>query len=312
MDQIKASIYSKITWKLSGISVQAKALFILFIAIIIWGGNWPIMKLGLNHVTPFWFSMLRFALGGATLFIFQIATGKLYYPKKKDLLLIFSIGFLQMMVFTVLGTIAMTQVDAGRSAVLAYTTTLWVIPLSLIFFRESLSKKQLLGGSLGLAGVILLFNPFTFSWGNQDLLIANGLLLLAAFCWSLCILHLQYTKSEATAYQLAPWQMLTATIPLVFISYLIEGPFTGDGSATFWQVCIYLGPLATAFCFCAVNGVSKYLSSTSISTAMLGVPVFGLLFSRLFLGEVIGFTLIIGVVLISLGVFVVIMSTKKS
>lgn len=298
-------------WHAFKFPAQIKALFILFIAIIIWGGNWPVMKAGLGHITPLWFSMLRFALGGATLFVFQLATRTLYRPVKQDLPLILSIGLLQMMTFTILGSIAMTQVDAGRSAVLAYTTTLWVLPLSVLFFRESISKNQLYGALLALAGVVVLFNPLTFDWSNQAVLIANGLLLLAALCWSLCILHIRHSRSKASAYQLAPWQMLTATVPLWFISYWVEGPFTGDGSLAFWQICLYLGPLATAFCFCAVNGASRLLNGTFISTAMLGVPVIGLLFSSLFLKETLTLALIAGTLLICGGIFLVIVNNKK-
>ena len=38
-------------------------LLTLLAAIAIWGCNWPVMKAGLNHVTPIWFSALRFATG---------------------------------------------------------------------------------------------------------------------------------------------------------------------------------------------------------------------------------------------------------
>ena len=298
-------------WNISLLSPQSKALCILFLAIIVWGGNWPVMKVGLDHITPVWFSMMRFALGGAALFLFQLMTKSLYLPTKKDMPLILSIGLLQMLVFTVLGAIAMTQVEAGRSAILAYTTTLWVLPLSVAFFRERLSVKQWLGVTFGLAGVVTLFNPFSFDWSNSALLMANGLLLGAAFCWSLCIIHLRHSKSTATAYQLAPWQMLTATVPLIFLAYWLEGPFTGDGSMDFWVICLYLGPLATAFCFCAVNGASRRLSGTFISTSMLGVPVTGLLFSSYFLKEALTMPLILGTLLICSGILFVIMSAKK-
>ena len=105
--------------------------------------------------------------------------------------------------------------------------------------------------------------------------------------------------------------MLTATIPLVVMSYWIEGPFTGDGSVTLWQVSFYLGPLATAFCFCAVNGANRVLPGSFISTAMLGVPVLGLVFSSMFLGEVLSFTLIVGTLFICGGIFLVITSANR-
>ncbi|MDO6564545.1 DMT family transporter [Amphritea sp. 1_MG-2023] len=293
------------------LSATTKAMLVLFVAIIIWGGNWPVMKAGLDHITPLWFSMIRFALGAATLFAFQISTKKLYIPRRSDLPLILSIGLVQMMIFTALGAMAMTQVAAGRSAVLAYTTPLWVLPLSIILFHETPSKQQIIATLLGLSGVIALFNPFSFDWHNSSLLFANGMLLLAAFCWSICILHLRHTRSKATAFQLAPWQMLIATLPLIVLAYAFEGPFTGNGSLAFWQICLYLGPLATAFCFCAVNDASRVLAGATMSTAILGVPVIGLLFSTWFLNEPLTLSLISGTALISGGIFFLIMSANR-
>jgi len=294
------------------LSDNKKAMIVLFFAIVIWGGNWPVMKAGLDHITPLWFSFLRFGLGAATLFVFQVITKKIYFPKRADIPLILSIGLIQMMVFTALGSIAMTQVAAGRSAVLAYTTPLWVLPLAVLFFHESLSKQQVIGAILGMSGVLVLFNPLTFDWTNSTLLTANGMLLLAAFCWSLCILHLRYTKSKTTAFQLAPWQMTVASIPLACMAYYVEGPYTGDGSLSLIQICLYLGPLATAFCFCAVNDASRILSGTTMSTAMLGVPVIGLLLSTWALNETLTVALIIGTSLITGGIFCVIISGRKS
>ncbi|RQW61831.1 DMT family transporter [Vibrio viridaestus] len=295
----------------SGIKLKSNtvALVVLITAIFIWGGNWPVMKEGLNHITPLWFSMVRFALGAATLFIVQIVAKNLYLPKKKDLPLILSIGLVQMLIFTALGSIAMTVVPAGRSAVLAYTTPLWVIPFSVLLFKEHISRRQVVGTLLGIIGVVVLFNPLVFNWNDSQALFANGLLLLASFCWSMCILHLRYTKNKVNAFQLAPWQMLVATVVLIPISYIFEGPFTGDDSTEFWHICLYLGPLATAFCFCAVNSASRALSGATMSCAMLGVPVLGLIFSTITLGESLSFNLVIGTLFIVGGICAVI-STK--
>ena len=222
-----------------------------------------------------------------------------------------SVGLLQMMTFTVLGAIAMTQVPAGRSAVLAYTTPLWVTPIAVIFFRERLSRRQIIGSLLGAAGVTVLFNPFTFNWSNHVLVEANLMLLAASFTWAMCILHLRHHKGMCSAYELAPWQMLLASVPLALVARVVEGPYTGDGSASFIETLIFMGPLATAFCFVAVNAASMWLSSTSMSTAMLGVPVIGLLMSVVFLGERLTPTLAIGILVISVGIFIVTVSPSR-
>jgi drug/metabolite transporter (DMT)-like permease len=52
-------------------------------AILLWGANWPVMKLGLGHVSPLWFSALRFATGAACLFAWQAARGAVWRPRAR-------------------------------------------------------------------------------------------------------------------------------------------------------------------------------------------------------------------------------------
>lgn len=294
------------------ISAQTKGVVLLGFAILIWGINWPVMKTGLSHIGPYWFSATRFALGGVCLFALQITTGALRLPTRRDLPLVFSVGLLQMLTFTLLGAIAMTEIPAGRSAVLAYTTPLWVTPITILFFRERLTRNQAIGIGLGVLGVLALFNPFTLDWPNTVQLKANLMLVTASFVWALCIIHLRYYKGDSTAYQLAPWQMLIASIPLIVIAYAVEGPYSGDGTSNFWHTILYVGPLATAFCFCAVNAASMWLSSTNMATAMLGVPVVGLLSAVIFLGEQLTVGLTVGVIAIVGGIFIVSIKSKKA
>jgi len=290
---------------------SVKSILLLIVAIVIWGANWPVMKSGLSHITPIWLSASRFSLGALCLFALQSMTGKLRFPPRRDWPFVISVGLLQMMTFTVLGSIAMTKVAAGRSAVLAYTTPLWVTPIAVFFFRESLSRRQMIGSLLGAVGVTVLFNPFSFDWSDHALVAANLMLLVGSFIWAMCILHLRHHKGICSAYELAPWQMLLASIPLALLARVVEGPYSGDGSRAFLETLVFIGPVATAFCFCAVNEASTRLSSTSMSTAMLGVPVIGLLMSVAFLREHLSATLAIGLLVISLGILIVTINPAK-
>ncbi|WP_394682202.1 EamA family transporter [uncultured Comamonas sp.] len=56
---------------------------------------------------------------------------------------------------------AMKEVSAGRSAILAYTTPLWVTPAALLFGGERPSPRQFVGTGLGILGVLVLVNPMT-------------------------------------------------------------------------------------------------------------------------------------------------------
>lgn len=282
----------------------------LVVAIVLWGTNWPVMKVGLHHVTPVWFSALRFGTGAATLFAVQTFTGGIRAPKRGDIPFIASIGLLQMTVFTVLGAIAMTHLPAGRSAILSYTTPLWVAPATVVFFGERLSRSRLIGIALAATGVAILVNPESVNWSDPTVLGANVLLLIASMCWAACIIHLRYFNAVSTAFALAPWQMLAATAVLVPLAWITEGNFTGDNTITFYETTLFVGPVATAFCFVAVNAASSWLPATTMSTAMLGVPVTGVVLSVLFLGENLTLALGIGSLAIVAGIIINTIPTK--
>jgi drug/metabolite transporter (DMT)-like permease len=271
-------------------------------AILLWGANWPVMKIGLGHISPLWFSASRFAVGAACLFAWQVMRRELRLPRRADLPVVASIGLLQMMLFTALGAIAMTHLPAGRSAILSYTTPIWVLPVAVVLFREKISRQQWVGIALAGIGVLVLLNPHAIDWQDSRVVGANGLLIAASAAWAVCILHLRYGRTPSSAIQLAPWQMLLAAAVLAPLAYMAEGPFTGDGTGVFWACLAFVGPVATAFCFCAVNAASARLPASTTSTLMLAVPVTGLALSVAALNEEPSVDLILGAGAIILGI----------
>ncbi len=285
-------------------TVRARGGSVLLLggAILLWGTNWPVMKLGLGHVSPLWFSAARFASGAGCLFAWQALRGGIHRPQARDLPRVASIGLFQMMLFTALGTVALTHLPAGRSAILSYTTPLWVLPVAVLVFGERIERRHWAGLGLAGLGVLVLLNPHAVDWGNGQVVGANAMLVAASLAWAVCILHLRYGGASASAIQLAPWQMLLAALVLAPLAYAVEGPFTGDGTATFWACLGFVGPVATAFCFCAVNAASTRLPASMTATLMMAVPVTGLALSTATLHEVPSLDLIVGAVAIVLGI----------
>jgi drug/metabolite transporter (DMT)-like permease len=274
------------------------ARLLLVGVVVLWGANWPVMKVGVLYMPPVWFAAARLVLGAATLFALLWVLGRLTLPTRRDLPVVFTVGALQMAAFLALVNIALQQVEAGRSAVLAYTTPLWVTPVAIALLGERLTSFKLIGLALGVGGVAVLFNPLGFDWSDREVLVGNGLLLVAALSWSIAILHVRGHKWDSSPLQLAPWQMLLAVPPLALISWVTE-----DWSSIRWTgnlalVLAYNGPLATAFCFWAVVSVTRALPAITTSLSLLAVPVTGVAASALFLAEPLTTTLVAGLVLI--------------
>src|SRR5690554_142915 len=110
-----------------GAPAPALAYGLFTLTVLIWGSNWPIMKIGLTMIPAFWFAFLRVFLGCLALFAVLAAVGNLRLPQRSDLPVILSVGMLQIAAFLLIINLAVPVVGAGRSAILAYTTPLWVV-----------------------------------------------------------------------------------------------------------------------------------------------------------------------------------------
>ena len=58
-------------------------LILLAWVILFWGVNWPIMKMGLQFITPFWFAATRMFLGALCLFAFLALKGGVRLPDRR-------------------------------------------------------------------------------------------------------------------------------------------------------------------------------------------------------------------------------------
>ena len=137
--------------------------------------------------------------------------------------IVIGIAGLHMILFTGLMSIGLQFVPASRAIVLGYTTPLWVIPGAVLFLGEPLTRWRVLGVSLGIVGLAVMFNPLAFAWGDQRALLGNAFIMLAALCWAISILQVRGHRWVSTPFQLVLWEVMLATVVLAGLAYLIEG-----------------------------------------------------------------------------------------
>jgi len=221
-----------------------RAALLLGLVILLWGVNWPIIKVGIQYMPPLWFAVARVFLAALCFVALLLATGGLRRPSLADLPVVLSVGVLQVAAFLGLTHFALNFVEAGRSAILAYTTPLWVAPLSALYLKEPVTKVKLLAVGLGMAGVGVLFNPLAVDYGNHRVLLGNGLLLLSAVAWAAAIVHVRGHRWRASPLALMPWQMLLGALVLVPVAAVVEPAPKIDWSPEFLAVLFYNGPVA--------------------------------------------------------------------
>ena len=292
----------------TGVHSRRTAYLLLGSLVLLWGANWPVMKLTLAVLPPFWFVTLRLYLGAASLFIALILTSGIRLPGRGDLLQLAIGGLVQLALYMSLCILGLQSLAAGRAAVLAYTTPLWVVPGALLFLGERLNRLKAAGLALGIAGVVVLFNPLGFDWHNGRLVEGNLLLMGAAFAWAAAILVIRGHPWRLSPFQLAPWQMLLGGSALLPLAYVTEGPLHAEVDGAFLALLFYNGPICIGFCGWASLVITRALPAVTTSLSFLAVPAFGIAAAELALGEPLdptllgGFALILGgMILVGLG-----------
>jgi drug/metabolite transporter (DMT)-like permease len=281
---------------------RRNALLLLAVVVLAWGFTWVVSKLLLLHMTPLWAVAARSMAGTAALLALGLALRRLAWPVKADIPVILSVGLLHMGAFAALVSLGLQYVPAGRSVVLAYTTPLWVIPAAWLFLGEPIGRGRQAGLALGLAGLILIFNPLAFDWSNRDALLGNGLVLLAALCWAVNIVYVRAHRWATPPFELALWQALLATGVLSAAALLAEGVPAVDWNAELGWLLGYGGVFGIAIAYWAAVNVNRSLPAGVTSIGLLGVPVFGLLCSAVILHEPLGASLLAGMALIVTGI----------
>jgi drug/metabolite transporter (DMT)-like permease len=278
------------------------AIALFAFVVVAWGLNWVVTKVIVGQVTPLWTMAIRTGIAVAVLAPALVVTGQFVVPRRGDMPVVLSISLFHMVAFAALMTAGLKYVSVGRSIVLGYTTPLWVAPAAWLLLNEPMPPRRIFGIVLGLAGLLLLFNPSSFDWHDTDALLGNGLLLLAALAWSISILYTRVHRWISTPFQLAFWEVLLAAAVLAVLALIIEGPPRIVWTSKLAWAFAYNGAIGTALGYWAMAVVNSRVSATTTSLGVLATPVVGMAISAAFLGERVDADLVAAAAMIIIGI----------
>lgn len=288
------------------------ALLLFTVVVVTWGSNWAITKTLVQSVSPLWTTAIRSAIATMALFVFLAARRQLILPRRGDVPVILAVAVLHMVAFSALVAFGLQFVPAGRSVMLGYTTPLWVAPAAWLFLSEPVTRSRLTGIGLGLAGLVVMFNPLAFDWSDGDALIGNGLILLAALCWAANIVYVRAHKWISTPFQMIFWQALLATFILSTLAWSIDGAPRVNWTPGIASAFLYTGICGTALAHWAMVMVNRSLPAVTTSLGLLATPVVGVAISAIWLGEPIGNSLIFAMAMILGGIAIGIIPGGKA
>jgi drug/metabolite transporter (DMT)-like permease len=291
--------------------LRSPAVYVLAAGTIaVLGLNWPIMSIGVDHVPPLWLAALR--IGGAAIVVGVVAVARgIAAPPRADLPILWSVGLVRLALVTALVFSALAIVPPGRSSILVYTSSLWTVPIAVVFLHERLTSLRAFGLLLGSIGVVLLLEPWSLEWGDADLLVGIGMLLVAAIANAATTVHIRGHRWAGTPLGLMPWQMAVATVPIAAFAVIVEGSPAIVWDAPTVAIVAYQVLLGSAFGFWGLLTISRSLPAITTNLLLMAVPVVGLASSIALTDESLTVAVATSLVLILVGVGLGVASDRR-
>jgi drug/metabolite transporter (DMT)-like permease len=284
----------------------------LYLAIIVisWALNWPLMKLALADAPPVIFVLLRLAGTLGVLLPVILAMRVPLLPQRGERLGLFWVGQLQIGGFLIASVIGLSIVPAGRAIVLAYTMPLWVIPVELWLEPERIGRFQLLGATIGFAGLLLFMNPGLVDWSSSPVLAANAMLVVSAICWGLGSVLYRRRAWRSNFWAQTFWQMAVSAVAAALLTAFLPA---GAQGPVHWSPALIA---ALAYNWLITMPIGYYLWNKVLAVMSAGVagqvmaltPVGGFLLSAAIFGGAITPDIVVSICLIVLGIIVTLRS----
>ena len=280
---------------------------------LVWGCNWPVLKLGVSEIAPLTFrSMtLPFAALGMLL-VARLSGDSLRIPRewwgRVAILALFNIaGWNGFVLFGV------QQLPAGRSAIIAYTMPIWATLIAMFVLHEPLNKRKIVGLALGMLGMVVLLGDDIRHIRSTP---TGALLILAAaILWACGTVLLRKWKPPIAQNTLSGWMMLLGWLPLAIMAPFFDPhppSYLAHLSATTWFAILYNIFLAGTLAHWAWFTLARTLPVAVSSLSSLPVPVVGVFAGMLFLGERPGPSEFIALALVIASLFAVLWQPKAT
>lgn len=276
------------------------ALALLIAAV--WGFNFVAIKIGLNGMPPLFFCGVRFAIAALPL---------LFLRGRPPVAWRYVIGIgvaLGVVKFGLLFTAIKIGMGAGLASLLMQSQVFFTILAAAVLLGERVKPVALLGMLISAGGLAIL--AMDLPLGTS--LVGFGMVILAAMCWAVSNILTKQSGSK-DAFRLISWVSLVPPLPLLVLSYFIEGPQAISAAVTEATpltvgALLYVAGPSTILAFAVWSWLLQKYSAAKVTPFALAVPIFGLLSGAAFLGEALDAATLAACALVFAGLALTILS----
>lgn len=272
----------------------------MFLIVVIWGGNWANMKIGLNYVSPmnYLWQRLFFSTFMIAPLLLLCRNGIKWEFKTIGILVVAAASWVFSNVFMMF---ALGSENSGISAILTYTQPLFVFGLSAIFLKGEITKVKVVGALLGFAGIGVIYIE---QLGGGGAISAIFYLVLSAFLWAVSIVGYKLVSDVVHPYWMSFTEVALGSF-LVLPFALSTGGITFPTELPYVLSVGYMTVLATAVAFVLWFDLLKNEDAVTVSSSSLMVPIVAFIVGAALLGEMVNGYQVVGIVMVLTGVYFV-------
>lgn len=284
---------------------MARSLYIALILLsLIWGGSFFFIKNLLHDFGPWGIAFLRSTFGFLFITIVMLTMRKPFALREIRWLPTFVIAMINMALPWTLIGFSETRLASSMASVLNATTPIWTMLVGLVFFGSVFRRIQWMGMGVALVGLIILLGIRPGSFITVDF-IGFAAMISATLCYAVGSQLSKRLLGGLTMYQLTFGTLLGAMVGSGIIAFTTEkidlskiaepaniGSLVGLG--IFGSGVAYI-----LFNYMVLKGSPEFATSVTYL-----VPATAMVWGYTLLDEPIGWSLIIGLILILSGVFI--------
>ena len=285
--------------------LDSKAILAILILTLLWGFNYSAIKYSNQGISPVFASALRSFIASICGAIYCLRKGEKLFHTDIRLFHGIVVGLLFGLEFACI-YFGMLYTDSARSVVFVYLSP-FVVAVGAHFFLKGdrLTPLKTLGLMTAFVGILFVFygKPKT---AKPNMLIGDLLEITAGILWGATTLYIKrFMAGKVQPIHTFLYQLFFS-IPILFGVSLILEPNWIYRIDPLILTSIFYQSVIVAFIsyFIWLKLIHQY-SVSRLSAFTFFTPIFGVLSGILFLGEEFTFSLMVGLPMVSVGIFVV-------
>lgn len=268
---------------------------------VLWGASFIFIRVAVPEVGPLTLMGLRVGLAASALILYAVLARRQLGLRGRWRQFLFLGAVNSALPFTLIA-FAEIQLTASLASILNSTTVLFSAVVSAIWLGTTLTVQKVIGVVTGLIGVAALvgWDPIPL---NLPVLVSVGAMLLASLSYALGANYVKRNFSGVPPLGMAIGQQTAAT-GILIVPATVAAPVSSPSGVVI--VCVLgLAVFSTAAAYLLYFRLIENVGPTSTVTVTFLVPVFGLLFGVVLLGEPFGWGTLAGLGIILLSVALV-------